>query len=292
MVSDLLVLSAAGCRDQATRSRPILDEGGKTRQTEEPFGGNLYRQEKRDRMTTKQDAGAEKSFCPTTTLTRRTGSAGVDHWWELIEYIWEVLPRLRSACVVDGMIQGFTQAEICEALVTEACPDPSVQLQVLQLLGILLDQGEGAPPVLDIYPEGTLDTLTFLLWDEDIPPSAETMKELLADWFTACQASTSEERLRRNAERLTFAWRVSEGLNPSTGVVRRPPLGCLPETDEVELMLARLRFALEQPRSPEYRAELESAYAEWERVRQEREALKMRAAFRQKPPQTRKARAA
>lgn len=96
----------------------------------------------------------------------------------------------------------------------------------------------------------------------------------------------------RNAERLTFAWRVSEGLNPSTGVVRRPPLGRLPEMEEVELMLARLRFALEQPRSPEYRVELESAYAEWEQARQEREALKMRAAFRQKPPQTRKARAA
>lgn len=82
------------------------------------------------------------------------------------------------------------------------------------------------------------------------------------------------------------------GLNPSTGVVRRPPLGGLPELKEIELMLARLRFALDQSRSPEYRAELESAYAEWERARQEREALKMRAAFRQKPLQTRKARAA
>lgn len=243
-------------------------------------------------MTTEQDTGAEESFCPTTTLTRSTASKSVDLWWELIVYLWEVLPRLRSACMVDGMIQGFTQVEICKALVTEACPDPNTQWEVLRLLHILLDQGEGMPPVLDIYPGSTLDTLSFLLRDEDIPASVETMKGLLAERFAACQASSPKERLAQNAERLTFAWRVSEGLNPSTGVVRRLPLGPLPEMEEVELMLARLRFALEQPRSPEYRAELEHAYAEWERARQERETLKMRAAFRQKPPQTRKARAA
>jgi hypothetical protein len=157
--------------------------------------------------------------------------------------------------------------------------------------GVLLWQAPGLPPILDVYPNGALARMSFL-WAVSIPDDVEGMKDQLANWVTA-RRDCGERRLAvYNANRLRFAWRVSEGLNPSTGVVRRPPLARLPELKEIELMLARLRFALEQPRSPEYRVELESAYAEWEQARQEREALKMRAAFRQKPPQTRKARAA
>jgi hypothetical protein len=242
-------------------------------------------------MTTEQDTGAEESFCPTTTLTRRTGSAGVDLWWELIVYLWEVLPRLQAVCVVDGMISGFTESEICEALATRTCPDGKAQLDMLLRDGVLLWQAPGLPPILDVYPNGALARMSFL-WAVSIPDDVEGMKDQLANWVTA-RRDCGERRLAvYNANRLRFAWRVSEGLNPSTGVVRRPPLARLPELKEIELMLARLRFALEQPRSPEYRVELESAYAEWEQARQEREALKMRAAFRQKPPQTRKARAA